>query len=63
VITLIVIVCLIAVMAIVFWYDGRRYPVCPTCGNNLSSKRARFFEDEAHCSEHGSFMRPRLEVP
>lgn len=50
-------------MAIVFWYDGRRYPVCPTCGNNLSSKRARFFEDEAHCSEHGSFMRPRLEVP
>ncbi len=36
-------------------YDARRYPMCPRCPGNLSSKRIRFFGKVAVCSKHGEF--------
>ncbi len=37
-------------------YEARKYPICPACNGNLNSMRKRFFDKEAICSKHGTFL-------
>ena len=44
---------LIILGAIWFLYDIVKYPICPICGHNLSSRKLNIWDKEAYCSKHG----------
>jgi hypothetical protein len=48
----------IAVVGIAAWwyYDERKYPMCPLCRGNAGCERKHLFDKEAWCPKHGAFL-------
>lgn len=38
---------------LLFLFDVRKHPVCRLCGDNAHTKRARIFDKEFNCAQHG----------